>query len=428
MEVPTPSDETKTLPEAAKPAAHTPAPARSRIWPILGTVIAFVLAIMIWQRFTGPGPKAADHPLDKPAADKPAVSDIVAVNEQQLKQVSTDMVKQQLVAIDRKATGKVGFNEDRLTPVFTPFAGRIVELLANKGNDVRSGQSLAVVEAPDFVSAQNDLASARSDLVKANIGLSASQVGAERTRRLHEQEAIATKDLQQSESDLARAQDDVRRSQAAVAAAEHRLRLFGKEPDETTTVDPRVTLRAPIGGTIVDRKVGPGQYVKPDTPDPLFLISDLSTLWVLVDVYESDVAAIHLNMPVEVTVSAYPDKIFPARISFISPTVDPTTRTLRVRCLVANANGLLKPDMFATIKINSAGQQPMATIPAAAVVVEGNDSLVFVEDSPGHFRRRNIQLGKEVEGGFIVDSGVRPGEKIATRGALLLNELSKAKE
>ena len=428
MEVPIPSDETKTSPEAAKPAAHTPAPARSRIWPILGTVIAFVLAFMIWQRFTGPGPKAADHPIDKPAADKPAVSDIVAVNEQQLKQVSTDMVKQQLVAIDRKATGKVGFNEDRLTPVFTPYAGRIVELLANKGNDVRSGQPLAVVEAPDFVSAQNDLASARSDLVKANIGLSASQVGAERARRLHEQEAIATKDLQQSESDLARAQDDVRRSQAAVAAAEHRLRLFGKEPDETTNVDPRITLRAPIGGTIVDRKVGPGQYVKPDTPDPLFLISDLSTLWVLVDVYESDVAAIHLNMPVEVTVSAYPEKAFPARISFISPTVDPTTRTLRVRCLVANAHGLLKPDMFATIKINSAGQQPMATIPAAAVVVEGNDSLVFVEDSPGHFRRRNIQLGKEVEGGFIVDSGVRPGERIATRGALLLNELSKAKE
>ena len=106
MEVPTPSDETKTSPETAKPAAHTAAPARSRIWPILGTVIAFVLAFMIWQRFTGPGPKAADHPIDKPAADKPAVSDIVTVNEQQLKQVSTDMVKQQLVAIDRKATAR----------------------------------------------------------------------------------------------------------------------------------------------------------------------------------------------------------------------------------------------------------------------------------------------------------------------------------
>src|SRR5215831_1734556 len=404
----------------------TPARQRSKIWPILGLVAAFVLAIVIWQHFTSPTPKAADRTTEKAVEKLP--NDTIAVNEQQLKQISTEMVKQQLVAVDRKATGKVSFNEDRLTPVFTPFAGRTVELLANKGDSVRSGQSLAVIEAPDFVSAQNDLASARSDLAKANIGLNSAQVAAERSRRLHQQEAIATKDLQQAESDLARSQDDVRRSQAAVAAAEHRLRLFGKEPDETPTVDPRVTLRAPIGGTIVDRKVGPGQYVKADTPDPLFLISDLSTLWVLVDVYESDVAAIHLNMPVEVTVSAYPEKVFPARISFISPTVDPTTRTLRVRCLVPNPNGLLKPDMFATIKIGAAGKQPLATVPASAVVVEGNESLVFVADNTGHFRRRPVQLGKEVEGGFIVDSGVRPGEVIATRGALLLNELSKSKE
>jgi cobalt-zinc-cadmium efflux system membrane fusion protein len=234
--------------------------------------------------------------------------------------------------------------------------------------------------------------------------------------------------MQQAEADLARAQDDVRRSQAAVSAAEHRLRLFGKEPDETAAVDPKVTLRAPITGTIVDRKVGPGQYVKPDSPDPLFLISDLGTLWVLVDVYESDVAAIHLNMPVEVAVSAYPDKVFPARISFISPTVDPTTRTLRVRCLVPNPNGLLKPDMFATIKIGAAGKQPMTTIPSSAVVVEGSDSLVFVADSQGHFRKRTVHVGKEVDSGFIVDSGLRSGEVIATRGALLLNELGKAKE
>src|SRR5215831_15203071 len=350
---------------------------RSKIWPILGLVVAFVLAIVIWQHFTSPTPKAADRTAEKTAEKSP--NDTIAVNEQQLKQISTEMVKQQLVAVDRKATGKVSFNEDRLTPVFTPFAGRAVDLLANKGDGVRSGQSLAVIEAPDFVSAQNDLASARSDLAKANIGLNASQVAAERARRLHDQEAISTKDLQQAEADLARAQDDVRRSQAAVAATENRLRLFGKEPDQSASVDPKVVLRAPIPGTIVDRKVGPGQYVKPDSPDPLFLISDLSTLWVLVDVYESDVASIRMNMPVEVSVAAYPDRVFPAHISFISPTVDPTTRTVRVRCLVANPKGLLKPDMFANIKIGSAAKQPVQVVLSRSVVVEGNDSLVFVQ-------------------------------------------------
>jgi cobalt-zinc-cadmium efflux system membrane fusion protein len=401
---------------------------RSKVWTFIGIVVAVVAVFLIWQRFAAPAPKAADRPAEKAATEKPGASDAIMVNEEQLKQISTDMVKEHMVTIERKATGKVGFNEDRLTPVFTPFAGRIVELLANKGESVRSGQPLAVIESPDFVGAQNDLASARSDLVKANIGLNAAQVAEQRAHRLHDQEAIATKDVQQAESDLARSQDDVRRSQAAVAAAENRMRLFGKEPDENAAVDPKVTLRAPINGTIVDRKVGPGQYVKPDTPDPLFLITDLGALWVLVDVYESDVAAIRLNMPVEVTVSAYPEKVFPAHISFISPTVDPTTRTLRVRCLVPNPNGLLKPDMFATIKIGAAGKQPLPTVPATSIVVDGNDSLVFVAESPGHFRRRTIHVGKEVEGGFVVDSGVHPGEVIATRGALLLNELSKSKD
>ena len=399
----------------------------SKIWPIAGIVVAVVIAVIAWQHWMAPAPKAADRPAEKPAVA--ASNDTVIVDAQQLQQISTDTVKERMVTIDRKATGKVGFNEDRLTPVFIPFPGRIVELLANKGDNVRSGQSLAIVESPDFVGAQNDLASARSDLAKANIGLTAAQVAEQRSRRLHDQEAISTKDLQQAQTDLARAQDDVRRSQSAVSAAENRLRLYGKEPDETTAVDPKVTLRAPISGTIVDRKVGPGQYVKPDSPDPLFLISDLGQVWVLVDVYESDVAAIRLNMPVEVTVPAYPEKVFPARISFISPTVDPATRTLRVRCLVPNANGLLKPDMFATIKIGAAGKQPMATLPASAVVVEGNDSVVFVADtSPGHFHRRTVHVGKEVEGGFVVDSGIRPGEVVATRGALLLNELSRSKE
>jgi membrane fusion protein, heavy metal efflux system len=397
------------------------------IWIPLGIVLAAIIGFFLWQRMAPPA-KTADHPVEKVVTP----ADAVIVNDQQLKQISTDVVKERMVSVDRKATGKIAFNEDRLTPVFTPFAGRIVELLANRGDNVRVGQPLATLESPDFVAAQNDLASARSDVAKANIGLSTAQAADQRAKRLHEQEALATKDLQQAEADLARAQDDVRRSQAVLAAVENRLRLFGKDAQEIASlgqrVDDRVVMRAPISGTIVDRKIGPGQYVKPDMPDPLFLITDLTTLWVLVDVFESDVANIHLNMPVEVSVAAYPNRVFPARISFISPTVDPTSRTVRVRCLVPNPNGLLKPDMFATIKIGSAALQGVPIVPSSAVVVEGNESLVFVADGPGHFRRRNVQVGHEVDGGLVVDSGIRPGETVAVRGALLLNELGKSKE
>jgi cobalt-zinc-cadmium efflux system membrane fusion protein len=290
---------------------------------------------------------------------------------------------------------------------------------------------LVVLESPDYIAAQNDLASARSDVAKAKIGLDTAKVAVERARRLHDQEALATKDLQQAEADFARAQDEVRRADTALASVQNRLSLFGKGPEDIAKLgehpDRQVVLPAPIPGTIVDRKIGSGQYVKSDSPDPLFLISDLTTLWVLVDVFESDLAGIRLNSTVEVSVAAYPDRVFPARISFISPTVDPTTRTVRVRCLVANPNGLLKPDMFATIKMGSALQAAMPTIPSSAVVAEGNDSFVFVAEGPGHFRPRRIQVGREIEGGFIVDSGLHAGEMVATRGALLLSEISKSK-
>ena len=234
------------------------------IWIPLTVVLAAVVGFLLWQRMATPA-KTADRPSEKPSLP----ADVILLNDQQLQQISTDVVKERLVSIDRKATGKIAFNEERLTPVFTPFSGRIVELLANKGDNVTTGQPLATIESPDFVSSQNDLASARSDSAKANIALNTAQVAEQRAERLHDQEALSTKDLQQAEADLARAQDDVRRSLSAVAVAENRLRLFGREPQELERVDPRVVMRAPISGTIVDRKIGPGQFVKPDMPDPL---------------------------------------------------------------------------------------------------------------------------------------------------------------
>jgi cobalt-zinc-cadmium efflux system membrane fusion protein len=393
----------------------------------LAIVLGSIAGVVLWQR------SAARNKLAHSTAEAPkATTDLVVVDEQQLRQVSIEPVGARTITVDRNATGRVGFNEDRLTPVFTPYAGRVLELLVNKGASVGKNQSLVVLESPELVAAQNDLASARSDLAKAKIGLDTAQTVAARARRLHEQEAIATKDLQQAEADLTRAQDEYRRAQVGVAAVENRLSLFGKDPKEIAglgeRVDRRVVIRAPIAGTVVDRKIGPGQYVKPDAPDPLFLISDLATLWILADVYESDVAMVHLGAPVEVNVPAYPNRIFPAHISFISPTVDPATRTVRVRCLVQNPQGLLKPDMFATIKIGAAAQQSVPVIPASAVVTEGDSSLVFVEEGHGRFRQRKLQVRQEMGGSVAIDTGLSVGERVVTRGALLMSELNKSQD
>lgn len=363
--------------------------------------------------------------------------DIVVVEEQELKQITVEAVSEKTIAIEQETTGKVAFNEDRMTPVFTPYAGRVVEVLANKGAVVRAGQPLLIVEAPDYVTAQNDLAAAHVEVDKGKIAVHAAQDIVERLRLLHQREAISTKDLQVAEVDLTRAQKELERDAAAVAVAKNKLILFGKEASEIDDLEKhlpeklerRIVIRAPMGGTIVERKVGPGEYIKPDMPDPLFLLTDLSTLWVMADVQESFLPHIRIGLPVQISTAAAPERFFPAHISFINATVDSVTRTVHVRCVVPNRNNTLKPDMFAKIKIGAAAPTPMSAVPASAVIAQNNRNYVLVEQSRTRFRRCLVKTGRDIEGFTTITEGVTPGERVVTRGVLLLNNgVGKAPE
>jgi len=356
-------------------------------------------------------------------------SDIIETTPEQMKQIRVEQVREQMIDLDLETTGKVGFNEDRLTPVFAPYGGRVLEVLANKGDLVQAGQPLLVVESPDLVAAVNDLAEARAGVDKARIALDIADKAAQRARNLNSLEALATKELQAAESELARTREDLRRAEAAVSVVRNRLALFGKSTAEirqleesvTDQIDRRIVIRAPLAGTIVDRKVGPGQYIKPDTPDPLYLISDLSYVWVSADVYETYLPVIRVGAPVEIRVPAYPDRKFSARISAINPTVDPATRTVHVRCLVPNSDGSLKPEMFADIRIGGTAQRKVPTVPSTAVLTQGAESFVLVEDTAGRFRRRRVKPGREIKGYTVVEDGLAGGNRVVTTGALLLS-------
>lgn len=354
--------------------------------------------------------------------------DLVTAEEDELKQISIESVVERSVEVEKETTGKVAFNEDRQTPVFTPYAGRVIELLANKGDLVKQGQPLLVVEAPELVGVENDLAAARSDRDKNKIALDTAQKTADRTRALFEKEAASAKDMQLADADLERAKEEFRRAEAAIAVAENRLALFGKSKEEIAriesqpagSIDRRVVIRAPITGTVVDRQVGPGQYIKPDIPNPLYLLSDLSTLWVIADVYESFLPHIRVGTPVSISVASLPDRNFSGRVSFINPAVDPATRTVHVRIVMPN-NGLLKPEMFAKIKIGSATTEVYPAVPSSAVISVNNSAAVLVEDGHGRFRRREIKPAREESGYTLIESGVKPGERVVTKGVLLLN-------
>lgn len=374
--------------------------------------------------------KGAHHERQKVAAQAPAAipPDLVTAEEDELKQISIEPVIERGVKVEQETTGRVALNEDRQTPVFTPYAGRVIEMLANKGDLVKQGQPLLIVESPELVATENDLSAARADQDKARIMLDTAQKTADRARALLEREAIAAKDMQAAEADLARSKEELRRADAAVSVVENKLALFGKDAKEIAQIekqpvgnfDRRVVIRAPISGTIIERKVGAGQYLKSDETEPLFLIADLSTLWVMGDVYESFLPHIRVGTPVRISVSAFPDRVFPARVSFINPTVDPVTRTVHVRAVVQN-NGVLKPEMFAKIKVGSAIPQTFSAVPSSAVISVNNSAAVLVEESRGRFRRREIKPAREEDGFTLIESGLKPGERVVTKGVLLLN-------
>ncbi len=412
-----------------KPDKHAPADSkpqqargRYRLVVVAALVVIVMIGVAIARR---EDPRPSDSALPKPAQR----SDIIQTTPDQLKQIHVEPVREQLIGLDLETTGKVGFNEDRLTPVFAPYAGRVVELLANKGELVGAGQPLVVIESPDLVAAVNDLAEARTNVDKSRIALDASDKAAQRARNLNSLEALATKELQAAESDLARSREDLRRAEAAVSVVRNRLALFGKSPDEirlleesvTDQIDRRIVIRAPLAGTIVDRKVGPGQYIKTDSPDPLYLITDLSSVWVNADVYETYLPEIRTGAPVEIRVPAYSGRTFAARISAINPTVDPATRTIHVRCSVANSGGLLKPEMFANVRIGGAGKRKVSTVPSTAILTQGAESFVLVEEAAGRFKRQPVKTGREIEGYTVVEDGLRGNSRVVTAGVLLLN-------
>ena len=241
-----------------------------------GAIVIVGLVVVLVAAFTVRRQDARTDQTPAPQIPKSS-NDVIEATPEQLKQIRVETVRDQFIDLDLETTGKIGFNEDRMTPVFAPYGGRVVEVLANKGDVVKVGQQLLIIEAPDLVATVHDLAEARADADKAKIALDIADKGAERARNLHSLEALATKELQAAESDLARAREDYRRATAAVSVMRNKLSLFGKsvaeirqfEESVTDQIDRRVEIRAPLAGTIVERKVGPGQYVRPDNTEPL---------------------------------------------------------------------------------------------------------------------------------------------------------------
>jgi membrane fusion protein, heavy metal efflux system len=327
--------------------------------------------------------------------------------------------------------GKIAINDDRTTPVFSPYSGRVTRLVAKPGDFVERGAPLLEVEASEFVQAQNDLAAAAAALGKARSQLHLAETTERRQRDLYEAKAGALKDWQQAQSDLAGARNDLRSAEAALAAVRNRLRILGRSEQQIDAVEttgkmnPEATVTAPIDGTVLQRKVGLGQYIAAAAADPIFTIGDLSTVWLVANVRESDAPKMHLGDAVELRVLAYPGRVFKARITFVAPSLDPATRRLPVRAEVENADGALKPEMFASFSIITGTDVAAPGVPQQAIVYEGDDAHVWVAREDGTVVARMIRPGRMSEGMVEVTAGLAPGEKVVKSGTLFIDRAAR---
>jgi membrane fusion protein, heavy metal efflux system len=363
------------------------------------------------------------------AASRPD-RNLVTVDAHQAEQMKLVPVGTHAFQIEKSAPGRIAFDEDQATPVFTPYTGRITRLLVRPGERVQRSTPLFEIDTPDLVQAESDLISAYTALQKAKNQLELSQRIWARQKDLWEAKAIAEKDWEQAESDLRNAQADLRAAEGLHHATRDHLRVFGKSDAEITRIeserriDRLTTVVAPIGGVVTARKVGPGQYVKPDNPDPLFTIADLSMMWFIANVAETDIPLVRIGQSVEVRVDAFPSDLFRARVTYIAPAADPATHRVAVRAEVGNRGGKLKPEMFASFRIMTDAQAQSAAVPLSAIIREGSAATVWVAAGPQRFSRRTITIGLEQEGMAQVLSGVTRGEQVVSEGGVFLTNFA----
>jgi cobalt-zinc-cadmium efflux system membrane fusion protein len=346
--------------------------------------------------------------------------------------LTVEPVSQKVFRAENVTEGKIAVDEDRSTPVFSPYVGRVTKLLARPGEQVVQGQPLLVIEATDTVQSQNDYVAAIAAVNKARSQLDLAQLQDRRARDLFEGKAAPLKDYQQSQATLIGAQNDMRSAETALEAARNRLRILGftdeavKQVEEKGRISPDTRVLAPLAGTVVQRKVGPGQYISTGATDPVFVIGDLSTVWLTAFVRETEATAVAVGQELSFSVLSSPGRTYRARVDYVAAAIDPATRRLLVRATIDNTDGSLKPEMFANVTIYSGNGRPAIGVPKQALIYEGDQVRVWVVRDDKSIELRPIKVGLSNRDLVEVKDGLSPDDRIVTRGSLFIDRAASA--
>jgi membrane fusion protein, heavy metal efflux system len=341
--------------------------------------------------------------------------------------LSVEPVSERVFRAEHVTEGKIAVNEESSTPIFSPYAGRVTKLLVKPSDTVERGQPLFIVEATDTVQGLNDFVTALSTLNTTRSKLNLAEIVEKRANDLYAGKAVPLKDWQQSQADLTGAQNDVRSAETALEAAHNRLRILGRSEDQISTFQQTRQMSAdtpiysPIGGTVIQRKVGPGQFISSGASDPVFVIGDLSTVWLTAFVRETEASGVAVGQEIMFSLLALPGSEFKARIDYVAAAIDPSIRRLLVRATISNKDGAFKPEMFANVTIYSGGDRPGVGVPKQALIYEGEHARLWVAHDDKSIELRDIETG--LTNGDLVEirTNLKAGEKIVTKGSLFID-------
>jgi cobalt-zinc-cadmium efflux system membrane fusion protein len=396
---------------------------------VLAALVAASSTVIMFKTERG---RAAADPALKAAAEHQ--DGRFRLGESQWATVTVQTVGPHLFRSVFRTEGKITIDEDRSTRIYPPYAGRVKTLMVAPADRVQQGQLLFVIEAADSVEAQKDFVAALTARNKAVSQVALAQVVERRMTSLVKDKAAPLKELQEAQANLTAAENDSRSAVVALQAARNRLRLVGKTDEEidafeqTGVLTPDAPVYAPLAGIVLQRKVGPGQYVNAGASDgdPVFSIGDTSKVWLAAYVRESDAAKVKLGNHLTFKVLTYPDRVFTATINYIAPAIDADSRRLLVRATIDNSDGLLRPEMFASVMITFDEGRPMPGIPLEAIIYEGSSARVWVVREDRSLELRQIRLGLS-DGRLIqVLDGLQSGEKVITRGSLFIDRMTVA--
>jgi membrane fusion protein, heavy metal efflux system len=391
--------------------------------------VGFTIALMAYYAgFSGGPPSEGPVPSAAGAADgnrstsatayrtpaDPLAAQSVELSASEFAQFKVEPAVERVFTIQREAVGNIDFNQEMSVPVFPPVQGKIITLFARVGDDVKKETPLYTIDSPD-------LAQAGSSLMAAAGVLNLTTRVLERDKQLYETQGVSQKELDQATSDQQAAE-------GAVKAAREAVRIFGKTDADMDRIiaerkiDPVLVVRSPISGRVTARNAAPGLLAQPGNAPAPYTLADISTMWMLANVAESDFPFLRLGEKVDVTVKAYPGRVFRATIVTIGESVDPTTHRISVRSAIPDPKHELRPGMFATFVIHTGQAVRSVAVPLNGVLREGDGTMtVWVTTDRKRLVKRTVKVGLQQDGFAQILEGLRPGEPVATEGALFLS-------